>query len=166
MLMPPIRPVTSSNYKNSLPEPVPRSRNCMERSVNGQCLRKATVNVADQNRKYNQFSFLRLRRYSASAKRIKFLKRLTHIGHMDFQFAFWQMVYLFVSPQKVFRDFVYRKRKLAKQVIQIFLSVTQSLKPCSAFIQRPRTSLLGMIPLLWFYSASFLLVSCWELSKE
>lgn len=79
MLMPPIRPVTSSGYRNSLPEPVPRSRNCMER-------------------------------YSASAKRVKFLKRLTHVGHMDFQFAFWQMVYLFVSPQKVFRDFVYRKQ--------------------------------------------------------
>ena len=29
---------------------------------------------------------------------------------MDFQFAFWQMVYLFISPQKVFRDFAYRKR--------------------------------------------------------
>lgn len=49
-------------------------------------------------------------RYSASAKRSKFLKRLTKLGHMDFQFAFWQMIYLFASPQKVFRDFLYRKR--------------------------------------------------------
>ena len=30
---------------------------------------------------------------------------------MDFQFAFWQMIYLLISPQKVFRDFQYRKRK-------------------------------------------------------
>jgi hypothetical protein len=30
---------------------------------------------------------------------------------MDFQFAMWQMIYLFISPQKVFRDFAYRKRK-------------------------------------------------------
>ena len=50
-------------------------------------------------------------RYSAGAKRSKFLKRLVKLNHMDFQFAFWQMIYLFFSPQKVFRDFVYRKRK-------------------------------------------------------
>lgn len=30
---------------------------------------------------------------------------------MDFEFAAWQMVYLFVSPQKVFRNFNYRKRE-------------------------------------------------------
>ena len=50
-------------------------------------------------------------RYTASAKRSKFLKRLIYIKHMDFQFAIWQMIYLFISPQKVFRDFLYRKRK-------------------------------------------------------
>ena len=49
-------------------------------------------------------------RYTATAKRSKFLKRLFKLGHMDFQFALWQMYYLFISPQKVFRDFVYRKR--------------------------------------------------------
>ena len=50
-------------------------------------------------------------RYTAGAKRSKFLKRLFKFGHMDFQFAMWQMFYLFVSPQKVFRDFAYRKRE-------------------------------------------------------
>ena len=30
---------------------------------------------------------------------------------MDFQFALWQMLYLFISPQKVYRNFSYRKRK-------------------------------------------------------
>lgn len=49
-------------------------------------------------------------RYTATAKRSKFLKRLFKIGHMDFQFAIWQMYYLFISPQRVFRDFVYRKQ--------------------------------------------------------
>ena len=28
---------------------------------------------------------------------------------MDFEFAFWQMLYLFVAPQKVYRNFGYRK---------------------------------------------------------
>lgn len=51
-----------------------------------------------------------MERYTASAKRSKFLKRLTRINHMDFQQAFFQMIYLFVSPQKVFRDFLYQKQ--------------------------------------------------------
>lgn len=29
---------------------------------------------------------------------------------MDFQFAMWQMLYLFISPQKVYRNFQYRKQ--------------------------------------------------------
>lgn len=28
---------------------------------------------------------------------------------MDFEFALWQMLYLFVAPQKVYRNFGYRK---------------------------------------------------------
>jgi len=51
-----------------------------------------------------------MERYTASAKRNKFLKRLIKLNHMDFQQAFWQMIYLFVSPQKVFRDFLYQKQ--------------------------------------------------------
>jgi len=51
-----------------------------------------------------------MERYTASAKRNKFLKRLTRLNHMDFQQAFWQMIYLFISPQKVFRDFLYQKQ--------------------------------------------------------
>jgi hypothetical protein len=39
---------------------------------------------------------------------------------MDFQFAFWQMIYLFFSPQKVFRDFVYRKRNYFRESILNF----------------------------------------------
>lgn len=51
-----------------------------------------------------------MERYTASAKRNKFLKRLVKVNHMDFQQAFWQMIYLFISPQKVFRDFLYQKQ--------------------------------------------------------
>ena len=88
----------------SLPEPVPRNRNCMERYAN----------FDQQVWKHDLINFkqpLWIKRYSASAKRNKFLKRLLRLGHMDFQCAFWQMIYLFISPQKVIRDFLYQKRK-------------------------------------------------------
>ncbi|EJW70702.1 hypothetical protein WUBG_18388 [Wuchereria bancrofti] len=29
---------------------------------------------------------------------------------MDFEFALWQMIYLLIKPQKVYRNFMYRKR--------------------------------------------------------
>lgn len=49
-------------------------------------------------------------RHSATAKRSKFLRRLIYFRHMDFEFALWQMLYLFISPQKVYRNFQYRKQ--------------------------------------------------------
>lgn len=33
---------------------------------------------------------------------------------MDFEFAAWQMIYLFLSPQKVYRNFQYRKQTKAQ----------------------------------------------------
>ncbi|XP_015787088.1 protein unc-50 homolog [Tetranychus urticae] len=47
---------------------------------------------------------------SALKKCQKFLTRLTRINHMDFEFAFWQMIYLFVAPSKVYRSVYYRKQ--------------------------------------------------------
>lgn len=47
---------------------------------------------------------------SAVAKRSKFLRRLVYFKHMDFEFAFWQMLSLFIAPQKVYRNFQYRKQ--------------------------------------------------------
>lgn len=47
---------------------------------------------------------------SANAKRQKFLRRLVKFRQMDFEYAFWQMLYLFISPQKVYRNFGYRKQ--------------------------------------------------------
>jgi len=39
---------------------------------------------------------------TADAKRYKFLRRFIHFHHMDFEYALWQMLHLFVSPQKVY----------------------------------------------------------------
>lgn len=49
---------------------------------------------------------------SATTKSYKYLRRLFKFQQMDFEFAAWQMVYLFIAPQKVYRNFNYRKRKL------------------------------------------------------
>ncbi|PIO36457.1 hypothetical protein AB205_0015730 [Aquarana catesbeiana] len=49
-------------------------------------------------------------RHTAGAKRYKYLRRIFHFRHMDFEFAIWQMLYLFTSPQKVYRNFQYRKQ--------------------------------------------------------
>lgn len=47
---------------------------------------------------------------SAATKRYKYLRRMLKFDQMDFEFAFWQMLYLFIAPQKVYRNFRYRKR--------------------------------------------------------
>nr|CAB3267511.1 protein unc-50 homolog [Phallusia mammillata] len=47
---------------------------------------------------------------SASEKSRKYLRRLLKFKQMDFEFALWQMMHLFVSPQKVYRNFQYRKQ--------------------------------------------------------
>ncbi|KAK7097622.1 protein unc-50 homolog [Littorina saxatilis] len=47
---------------------------------------------------------------TANAKRQKYFRRLLKFRQMDFEYAFWQMIYLFYSPQKVYRNFQYRKQ--------------------------------------------------------
>ncbi|XP_030057250.1 protein unc-50 homolog [Microcaecilia unicolor] len=49
-------------------------------------------------------------RHTAGAKRYKYLRRLFRFRQMDFEFAMWQMLYLLTSPQKVYRNFHYRKQ--------------------------------------------------------
>jgi len=51
---------------------------------------------------------------SAASKRYKFIRKLCHFQQMDFEFALWQMVYLFTSPQKVYKNFHYRKYSKAQ----------------------------------------------------
>lgn len=45
----------------------------------------------------------------ALQRRFLYLKRIFKVGHMDFEFAIWQMIYLFISPKKVFRNFSYHQ---------------------------------------------------------
>lgn len=47
---------------------------------------------------------------TATAKRCKYLRRIFKFKHMDFEFAMWQMMHLMVAPQKVYRNFQYRKQ--------------------------------------------------------
>uniref|UniRef100_A0A2P2I278 Protein unc-50 homolog n=1 Tax=Hirondellea gigas TaxID=1518452 RepID=A0A2P2I278_9CRUS len=51
---------------------------------------------------------------TAAAKRYRYLRRLFKFRQMDFEFAAWQMVYLFIAPQKVFRNSLYRKQTKAQ----------------------------------------------------
>ncbi|RZC41722.1 unc-50 -like protein [Asbolus verrucosus] len=47
---------------------------------------------------------------SAATKRYIYLRRMLKFDQMDFEFAFWQMLYLFIAPEKVYRNFRYRKQ--------------------------------------------------------
>lgn len=47
---------------------------------------------------------------TAIQKAIKYFRRLIHVKQMDFEFGTWQMIYLLISPQKVYRNFQYRKQ--------------------------------------------------------
>lgn len=47
---------------------------------------------------------------TAMRKFSRYLARLFNVSHMDFQFASWQMIYLFTDPRQVFRNASYRKQ--------------------------------------------------------
>lgn len=83
---------------------------------------------------------------SATTKTSKYLRRLIKFNLMDFEFALWQMLYLFVAPQKVYRNFGYRKGfvKLLKH--------DESLITNLFLIQKPNHSSREMIQLFSFYS--------------
>merc|ERR550532_441970 len=55
---------------------------------------------------------------SAAAKRYKYLRRIFHFRQMDFEFAIWQMLYLFYKPQNVYRNFQYRKVEFENNIRQ------------------------------------------------
>ncbi|XP_043251412.1 protein unc-50 homolog isoform X2 [Colletes gigas] len=46
----------------------------------------------------------------AATKCYKYLRKLLKFEQMDFEFALWQMIFLFISPQKVYRNFQSRKQ--------------------------------------------------------
>lgn len=45
----------------------------------------------------------------ALQRRFVYIKRIFKFSHMDFEFAIWQMVYLFCAPKKVYRNFSYHQ---------------------------------------------------------
>lgn len=45
----------------------------------------------------------------AATKLWRYFRRMSKVNQMDFEYALWQMMYLFVAPQKVYRSFKYRK---------------------------------------------------------
>ena len=51
---------------------------------------------------------------TAAMKRWRYLRRLLHYQQMDFEFAFWQMVYLLSNPRVVYKNFTYRKKTKAQ----------------------------------------------------
>ena len=65
--------------------------------------------VTTRNVNKNKLSFKKLE-LSRLVKLGKYLGRLFKLNHMDFEFALWQMIYLFISPHKVFRNTIYRKQ--------------------------------------------------------
>ncbi|KAK0078245.1 hypothetical protein PV325_002777 [Microctonus aethiopoides] len=46
----------------------------------------------------------------AASKCYKYLRKLLKFDQMDFEFAMWQVIYLLISPQKVYRNFQNRKQ--------------------------------------------------------
>lgn len=85
-------------------------------------------------------------RHTAGAKRYKYLRRLLHFRQMDFEFALWQMLYLFTSPQRVYRNFHYRKQ-----------TKDQWARDDPAFLVLLSIWLCGMSVLIW--SRSSLVIS-------
>ncbi|CAM5077936.1 unnamed protein product [Eretmochelys imbricata] len=69
-----------------------------------------TTSVSSQNQGNGALNSRDAARHTAGAKRYKYLRRLLHFRQMDFEFAVWQMLYLFTSPQRVYRNFHYRKQ--------------------------------------------------------
>ncbi|KAK3744872.1 hypothetical protein QZH41_003652 [Actinostola sp. cb2023] len=52
----------------------------------------------------------KLVRKMSTTRTWKYLRRILMYRHMDFEFALWQMLYLCVAPQKVYRNFHYHKQ--------------------------------------------------------
>lgn len=84
---------------------------------------------------------------SATTKTSKYLRRLIKFRQMDFEYAFWQMIYLFVAPQKVYRNFGYRKGKhLVSNIFRLFHNNLLVLQ------KRNHSSLETILLFLYFFS--------------
>lgn len=84
---------------------------------------------------------------SATNKSYKYLRRFVKFDQMDFEFAIWQMLYLFIAPKKVYRNVNYRKRKIAAWVKYCY-SISIHFLPV---FQKPNLNSLEMTRLSWCY---------------
>lgn len=82
---------------------------------------------------------------SATSKTTKYLRRLVKFRQMDFEFALWQMWHLFVAPQKVYRNFGYRKGFIS-QVYISNIGITNF-----HYFQKISCNTRGMIRPSWFF---------------
>lgn len=94
---------------------------------------------------------------SATSKSYKYLRKLVKFDQMDFEFAMWQMVYLFISPQKLYRNFSYRKRKCD----QPFSLVAQSLIDRVISQRQNHNSLETIQPFQCYSYCAFLVSQKW-----
>ncbi|XP_017487709.1 PREDICTED: protein unc-50 homolog [Rhagoletis zephyria] len=73
-----------------------------------------TLTSESESPKYSKVNYSTKSRLNTSKDAFKkcsrYLTRLFRVNQMDFEFAFWQMVYLFLNPKKVYRNFQYRKQ--------------------------------------------------------
>ena len=90
----------------------------------------------------------------ALQRRFVYVKRIFKFRHMDFEFAIWQMVYLFCAPKKVYRNFSYHqetKRQWARDdpAFLVLLSFWLFLSSI-VFAVALQLSFVGFIKLLFW----------------
>uniref|UniRef100_A0A915E182 Unc-50-like protein n=1 Tax=Ditylenchus dipsaci TaxID=166011 RepID=A0A915E182_9BILA len=107
-------------------------------------------------------------RMTAMDKLSRYFRRLVHIKQMDFEFAAWQMLYLLIHPQKVYRNFMYRKRtkdQWARDDPAFLLLLAASLSGSSVlFALALNLSFLGFVA--FFLGCFRRLHWCWTCSRH
>uniref|UniRef100_A0A915J381 Unc-50-like protein n=1 Tax=Romanomermis culicivorax TaxID=13658 RepID=A0A915J381_ROMCU len=76
-------------------------------SPGNRCLSRGSIVSLSSSKDYGCLAHVRM---TAGAKITRFFKRLFNYKQMDFEFAVWQMLFLLAAPQRVYRNFMYRKR--------------------------------------------------------
>ncbi|XP_065202473.1 protein unc-50 homolog [Planococcus citri] len=97
---------------------------------------------------------------TAAVKLYRYLRKLFNFNQMDFEFASWQMMYLFVNPHKVYRNFQYRnvtKSQFARDDPAFLVLLAAVLFGSSiGFAMLLRLDMLGFLKFFLY----FVLVDC------
>ena len=91
----------SSRVKSPLPAPAAYRSGCMSAAAKRYKVRTCRRQIPLHHPAYCTFNF--------NIFLSQYLRRIFHFRQMDFEFAIWQMLYLFYKPQNVYRNFQYRK---------------------------------------------------------